>query len=165
MWALTSYPKPPADAAAGVSEGARRAAELEYSVAGRLGQALEPVMRPLGFDWRINTALVGAFAAKEVFVAQMGIVFSLGGEETADGGESLDPLRRRLSETYTPLQGLSIMLFCLLGFPCMATVAVMRSESGTWRWALLQWAGLAVLAYGVSLAVYQAGLGLGLGGG
>ena len=162
MWALTSYPKPPADAAAGASEGARRAAELEYSIAGRIGQALEPVTRPLGFDWRINTAMVGAFAAKEVFVAQMGIVFSLG-EEAADETEAAEPLRQRLRETYTPLQGVSVMLFCLLSLPCMATAVVMWSESGSAKWMLLQWGGLTVFAYTVCLLVYQVGRLAGLG--
>jgi len=163
MWALTSYPKPPARMVVG-EEGASRAAALEYSLAGRIGTALEPATRPLGFDWRINTALVGAFAAKEVFVAQMGIVFSLGGE-VSEEEEAAEPLRQRLRETYTPLQGLSVILFCLLGFPCMATVAVMRSESGAWRWTLLQWGGLTALAYAVCLLVYQIGGLLGLGTG
>jgi ferrous iron transport protein B len=166
MWALTSYPKPPpapAGSEAGAPPGAaRRAAELEHSVAGRIGKALEPVTRPLGFDWRMNTALVGAFVAKEVFVAQMGIVFALG-EDAGAKEESAEPLRRRLRETYTPLQGLSVMLFCLLGFPCMATVAVMRAESGRWKWTLLQWGGLTALAYAVCLAVYQIGGTIGLG--
>jgi ferrous iron transport protein B len=125
---------------------------------------MEPVTRPLGFDWRINTALVGAFAAKEVFVAQMGIVFSLGEEVSDDGeGEAAEPLRQRLREAYTPLQGVSILLFCLLGFPCMATVAVMWSESGSAKWMLLQWGGLTVFAYTVCLLVYQVGCLAGLG--
>jgi len=164
MWALTSYPKPPAGAAAG-SAGAGRAAELEYSVAGRLGRALEPVTRPLGFDWRVNTALVGAFAAKEVFVAQMGIVFSLGeeAEHAVDEAEARSQLQERLREAYTPLQAFSIILFCLLSLPCMATAVVMWSESGSAKWMLLQWGGLTVFAYTVCLLVYQVGCLAGLG--
>jgi ferrous iron transport protein B len=164
MWALTSYPKPPAEAGAGPE---REAARLEYSVAGRIGKALEPATRPIGFDGRVNTAMIGAFAAKEVFVADMGIVFSLGEEgfQAAGVPHAKLRLRERLRETYTPLQGVSIMLFCLLGFPCMATVAVMRSESGSWMWMALQWGGLTVLAYTVCLLVYQVGSLLGFGAG
>ena len=161
LWALTSYPKPHArDVAALASEG-RQAASLEYSVAGRVGKAFEPVTRPLGFDWRVNTAMMGAFAAKEVFVAQMSIVYSLG-----DTGEAeAQPLQAALRRNYTPLQAVAIMIFSLLGFPCMATVAVMWSESGSWKWALLQWAGLTGLAYVAALLVYQTGSALGLGTG
>jgi len=164
MWALTSYPKPPAGALA-AAEGVSRASALDYSVAGRVGQALEPVTRPLGFDGRVNTAMLGAFAAKEVFVADMGIVFSLGSgsARARHGAEANLRLRERLRETYTPLQGVSIMLFCLLGFPCMATVAVMWSESGSAKWMLLQWGGLTVFAYTVCLLVYQVGRLAGLG--
>jgi len=149
LWALTSYPKPPA-AAPGA---ARQAVALEYSAAGRIGKALEPVMAPVGFDWKINTALLGAVAAKELFVAQMGIVHAL---DAADDREP-DPLGDALRRQYTPRQALAIMLFCLLGLPCAATVAVVRAESGSWRWAALQWAGLTLMAYLVVLLVYQVG--------
>ena len=131
----------------------RRAAEdLEASAAGRVGRALEPVMRPLGFDWKITTAMIGAFAAKEVFVAQMGIVHSLGevGQESTD-------LRQVLRRDYTPLTGVSLMLFLLIATPCMATLAVTRRESGSWKWALLQLSGLTAVAYLVSLVFYQVG--------
>jgi ferrous iron transport protein B len=159
LWALTSYPKPPPLRPAQAPEGSRQAVMLEYSAAGRIGKTLEPATRPLGFDWRVNTALIGAFAAKEVFVAQMGIVHSMA---SADDREP-EPLDDALRRHYTPLQAIAIMLFCLLGFPCMATVAVMRSESGSWKWAALQWGGLTVLSYLVTLLVYQGGRLIGLG--
>ncbi|MGB2824035.1 MAG: ferrous iron transport protein B, partial [Phycisphaerae bacterium] len=94
----------------------------------------------------------GAFAAKEVFVAQMGIVYAVG---EADGGS--EALRARLQSHYTPLQGLCIMLFCLISAPCVATIAVTRKESGSWKWAALQLGGLTALAYVVTLIVYQVG--------
>ena len=167
MWALTSFPKPPAEAGPGATAAEGQAAALEYSVAGRIGKTLESVTRPLGFDWRVNTALIGAFAAKEVFVAQMGIVFSLGEEAEAAVEESpaRTRLQQRLQDQYTPLQAFAIMLFCLLGFPCMATVAVMWGESGSWKWMFLQWAGLTAMAYLATLIVYQVGSALGLGAG
>jgi len=130
----------------------RRAEELTYSVAGRIGRALEPVLKPLGFDWRIATALIGAMAAKEVFVAQLGIVFSVG-----EADESSTVLREKLRRRYTPLVGFCIMLFCLITCPCVATLAVTKSESESWGWMLFQMAGLTGLAYVVTLVVYQIG--------
>ena len=131
-------------------------AALAHSIAGRVGHAMEPLIRPMGFDWRIGTALIGAFAAKEVFVAQMGIVYSVG---EADEGSAT--LRERLRENYTPLVGFSVMLFALISAPCMATIAITKRESNSWRWALFQLGGLTVLAYVVTVAVYQIGKLLG----
>ncbi len=168
LWALTSYPKapdgwaPPGDeVAAGQTLDADTAAAnaMAYSVAGRLGRGLEPILKPMGMDWRIGTALIGAFAAKEVFVAQMGIVFAV-----ADADEDSEALRTRLRQAYTPLVGFCIMLFCLVATPCMSTVAVTRQESGGWRWAMLQFWGLTFLAWVLSVAVFQVGMLLGLGG-
>jgi ferrous iron transport protein B len=182
LWALTSYPKPPPewvppsasdastvaveaagddsyaidrDDAAGFGRSQSAvdsATAMAYSVAGRVGRMLEPVLAPMGFDWRIGTALIGAFAAKEVFVAQMGIVFAVGTED-----ENTEALRQQLHAHYPPLVGLCIMLFCLIATPCMATVAVTRQESGSWRWAFLQFWGLTLLAWILTTAVYQAG--------
>ena len=86
----------------------KQSAALAYSLAGRVGRFIEPVLQPMGFDWRIGTALIGAFAAKEVFVAQMGIVFSVG-----DDGEGADALRKKLRKRYTPLIAFCVMLFNL----------------------------------------------------
>ncbi|MFO8014690.1 MAG: ferrous iron transport protein B [Phycisphaerae bacterium] len=162
MWALTSFPAPPepASADADAPAAASRQAALEYSAAGRIGKTLEPVTRPAGFDWRINTGLLGAFAAKEVFVAQMGIVMALG-EEVGAESESLHAALRR---NYSPLQGVAVMVFCLLGFPCMATVVVMWRESGSWKWVVLQWTMLTAMAYAAAVIVYQGGTLLGLAG-
>ena len=164
LWALTTYPQPPADwtppadVTVGIDGGADpAAAAMAYSVAGRTGRLLEPILKPMGFDWRIGTALIGAFAAKEIFVAQMGIVFAVG-----DADENADALRARLKRIYDPLVGYCIMLFCLIATPCMATVAVTRHESGSWRWAALQFWGLTVLAWILTTLVYQGGRLLGL---
>ncbi|MGC9330044.1 MAG: nucleoside recognition domain-containing protein, partial [Candidatus Hinthialibacter sp.] len=130
-------------------ERAKHAEKLSYSAAGRIGRAMEPALKPLGFDWRIGTALLGAFAAKEVFVAQLGIVFSLGETE-----EHADALRAQLRREYSPLMGFCIMLFCLIAMPCMATIAATRLESGSWKWALLQLVGLTLFGYFVTLIVF-----------
>ncbi len=163
LWALVSFPKPSeyrVDARRGqtmaMSEEAayqaRSAEDLEYSLAGRIGHWLEPITSPMGFDWRINTAFLGAFAAKEVFVAQMAIVYAMEGE-----GEGSEGLRAVLGRNYSPAQGLSILVFALLATPCMATVAITRRESGRWAWALLQWGGITILAYVISVLVFQVG--------
>jgi len=175
MWAAPSFPKPPAapeghaaattapdptaattapDPTGTVREEAARA--LQHSVAGTAGRAIAPLLEPLGFDWRLATALIGAFAAKEVFVSQLGIVYSLG--ETAE--ESV-PQRERLRQDYSPLAGFSLMVFLLVATPCMATVAVTRRESGRWRWALLQFGALTALAWVLSFLIYQIGVRLG----
>ena len=110
------------------------------------------IIKPLGFDYRIGTALIGALAAKEVFVAQMGIVYSLG-----ESDESSSTLREKLRSNYSALQGFCIMLFCLISMPCVATVAITRHETGSWAWALFQITSLTVLAYGLTFVVYQIG--------
>jgi len=137
-----------------ISEVERRRVgeELEYSAAGRMGKFIEPVIAPLGYDWKLGTAMVGAFAAKEVFVAQMGIVYSLG-----EVDEESQSLQTTLRNEYSPLVAISLMLFLLIATPCMATVAITRRESGSWKWAALQFVGLTGLAYIISLAVYQIG--------
>ncbi|HBA82798.1 MAG TPA: ferrous iron transport protein B [Verrucomicrobia bacterium] len=152
LWALTSFPRLPAEQKQALPPDQQRTAELLHSAAGRMGQAMEPVLKPMGFDWRIGTALIGAFAAKEVFVAQMGIVFAVG-----DADETSEPLRQKLRDRYSPLVGFCIMLFTLIGAPCMATIAATRSESRSWGWALFQLGGLTILAYVVTAAVYQVG--------
>ena len=172
LWALGTFPRrtefsrdyAAAVAAAATPEAAaalaaaRDAETLEYTAIGRLGKAIEPVLRPLGFDWRVGTALVGAFAAKEVFVAQMGIVFSLG---SADEGS--EGLRQTLRENYTPLQGLAMMLFCLLSAPCVATIAATKRETDSWSWAIGMLLGMTAVAWIVTFAVYRLGLALGWG--
>ena len=136
-----------------------QAAELSYSIAGRVGRLLEPAIAPIGFDWRIGTALVGAIAAKEVFVAQMGIVFAVG-----EADETSDQLRAQLRARYTPLIGFCIMLFALISTPCIATFAITRQEAGSIKWAFAQTFGLTALAWIITFLVYRGGLLFGLGG-
>jgi ferrous iron transport protein B len=169
LWAMTSFPKKEvydrdyqaelaqAEAISSAEtrnqiEQDRKAEELAYSAAGRIGHALEPFLKPMGFDWRIGTALIGALAAKEVFVAQMGIVYAVG-----EADEQSDALRDRLRSSYSPLVAFCIMLFCLVSAPCMATIAVVRRESNSWKWPLLQLGGLTLLAYVLTVLVFQTG--------
>ncbi len=154
LWAMTAYPKMPKDRLARISNPAQRqGAELQYSLAGRIGRVLEPALKPLGFDWRIGTALIGSVAAKEMFVAQMGIIFSCD-----DRNDQNKPVfRQKLQEAYTPLQAFCIMLFSLIATPCAATIAVTRKETRSWGWALAQFSGLTALGYFLTLIVYQIG--------
>lgn len=158
LWALTSYPKKEVITAS--DPEVVQAEEMSYSFAGRIGRVMEPVIKPLGFDWKIGTAMVGAFAAKEVFVAQMGIVYAVRDPELESG-----TLREKLGKTYSPLTGFCIMLFMLISAPCMATVAITRRESNSWKWALFQFGGLTIMAYVLTLIVYQVGSAFGIGAG
>ena len=167
LWAATAFPKPAThhiDAQLAAKDPAvmsltpaeieahRATEDLEYSAAGRIGKGLEPIFSPLGFDWKIVTAMIGALAAKEVFVSQMAIVYSVSGDPHGTVG-----LRARLAHEYSPLVGFSMMIFLLIATPCMATIAVTRRESGSWGWAFLQLGGLTGIAYVLSLTIYQVG--------
>jgi ferrous iron transport protein B len=158
LWAMTTYPRAPRSQLQGLDDSQARNVRLSYSLSGRLGHAIEPIMKPIGFDWKTSTAMIGAVAAKEVFVAQLGIVHSLG--ETDEQSQSL---REALRREYTPLQAFCIMLFCLVSLPCMATLTTVWRESGSWRWAAAQLIGLTLLAYALTFMVFQAGTLLGIG--
>jgi len=170
LWALTSYPKPTIDFinAELINRGfslnnpsdneqieiARKNIEIEYSAAGRLGKyILGPVLKPIGFDWKIGTALIGALAAKEVFVTQLGIVYSIG----QNSSENTENLRAVLKQKYNRLTAFCLMLFCLITAPCLATIAITMKETNSIKWGLFQLFGLTVLAYIITFAVYQIG--------
>ncbi|HTV22068.1 MAG TPA: ferrous iron transport protein B [Polyangiaceae bacterium] len=182
MWLLLSYPKvdPPTDApsqpapAASVSVAPNdakleatpsfEAYQLERSFGGQLGKAIEPVIEPLGFDWKIGVGIVGAFAAREVFVSTMGLVYGLG-----DVGDDDAPLRERMraemhadgKPVYTPLVGLSLMIFFALACQCMSTLAVVRRETQSWRWPAFLFVYMTGLAWVTSFVVFQFGRALG----
>jgi ferrous iron transport protein B len=152
LWFASSYPKLNQESLSGLSEEQAQQAKLEHSAIGRLGQAIEPVIKPLGFDWKIGIALIGATAAKEVFVSQLAIVYSVGSKD-----EETTTLRQQLQANYTPLTGFCIMLFCLIYAPCVATIAMTKHETNSWRWPIFQFFSLTVLAYIITLSVYQIG--------
>ncbi|MFI3291643.1 MAG: ferrous iron transport protein B, partial [Opitutales bacterium] len=131
---------------------------FEYSISGRVGKFIEPVFAPLGFDWKISTATIAALAAKEVFVAQMGILYSLGDEED----EESTPLREQLKDNYSTLQAFCIMLFALLSIPCVATLAIIKKELGSWKYVVYESVGLFSIAWIITFIVYQLGSLFGL---
>lgn len=123
---------------------------LAYSISGRIGKTMEYVFMPLGFDWKVSTALIGSLAAKEIFVSQLGILYSLG-----DVDESSTSLREHLARSFTPIQGYCIMLFCLLSIPCFASLAIARREFNSWKLMFIQCVMLFVVAYAVTWIVYE----------
>ena len=141
----------------------RRAEAAEYTISGRVGKFLEPAFRPIGFDWRSTTAAIGALAAKEIFVSQLGILFAEGDDAAGGSGDKQESLRMQLQRAYTPLQGFCMMLFCLLSIPCLATLAIIRKELTSWKWMFLEAVGLFALAYVTTFIVYQLGLLLKIG--
>ena len=152
LWAAMSWPKPSQESLAGLDSEQAKQKQLAYSIVGRLGRTIELALTPLGFDWKIGTALIGATAAKEVFVSQLSIVYAVG---SADQGSQT--LREKLQANYSPLTAFCIMLFCLISAPCVATVVMTKKETNSWRWAIFQFAGLTAFAYFVTLIVYQLG--------
>ena len=152
LWFASSYPKSSREHFAGMSNKQARQVKLEHSAIGKLGKAIEPIIKPLGFDWKIGTALIGATAAKEVFVSQLAIVYAVGSSD-----EGTTTLRQHLRDNYTPLTGFCVMLFCLIYAPCMATIAITKQETNSWGWAIFQFLSLTVMAYVITLAVYQVG--------
>ncbi len=157
LWFLTTYPKP--DYPVTAQE------QIAHSFAGTAGRVLEPVIKPLGFDWRIGIGLISSFAAREVFVSTMGVIF---GVEDNRGADPV-PLRQALRDArwpdgaalFTPLVCLTLMIYYVFAMQCMSTVAVVKRETNSWRWPLFQIGYMTGTAWIVCLVVYQAGRALG----
>ncbi len=154
LWALATYPKPQnPDVAA--SEA------LAHSFAGRLGHVIEPIVHPLGYDWKIGIGLIGSFAAREVFVGTMAVIYDVGESDEVDSTPLLEKMaaekRPDGSPVYTPLVCLGLMVFYVLALQCMSTIAIVRRETNSWRWPLFQFGYLTLLAYLGALVVYQGG--------
>ena len=142
-------------------------AALEHSFAGQAGRFIEPSIAPLGFDWRIGIGLITSLAAREVMVSTMATVFNLGNVDN-----NVQPLRQSLREAtdartgaraYTPLAGVSLMVFYVLACQCMSTLAVVRRETNSWRWPIFMLVMMNALAWLASFAVFQGGKLLGFG--
>ena len=163
LWFLASYPKAP---------GASSSEQVRQSFAGRLGRAIEPVIAPLGFDWKMGIGLISSFAAREVFVSAMGTIYNVD-EDSAEDEEKLtlslgEKLRADVNpqtgrSTFTPLVAVALMVFYVLAMQCMSTVAVVKRETNGWKWPLFQIAYMTALAWVVTFIVYQGGRALGLG--
>jgi ferrous iron transport protein B len=137
-------------------EGLRKTEFQEKSLLGRLGKVMAPVLRPLGFDWRAGVALLAGFVAKEIVVSTFGVLYQVGGEE----GEGL---RAAIRDAMTPLVGYAFMIFVLVYTPCLATVAAIRRETGSWGWTGFSVGYGLALAWILAFVIYQGGMLLGLG--
>jgi ferrous iron transport protein B len=157
LWYLSAHPKAP--------EGSTATQQMAQSYAGRAGHLLEPVIKPIGFDWQIGIGLISSFAAREVFVSTMGVVFNAesDNENTATlkhaMGDARWPDGRRV---FTPLVCFTLMIFYVFAMQCMSTIAVVYRETNSWRWPLFQTAYMTGAAWILSFIVYQAGTALGL---
>jgi ferrous iron transport protein B len=133
---------------------------IQYSITGRVGRLIEPVMQPMGFDWKIGTAFLSAFPAKELFVSQMSIILAQGDihtdavDDPSEGRSLRDALRRNYPSRLT---GICIVLFALIATPCIATIVITAKEAGNWWWGVFQWTSLTLLGWIVTTIVYQVG--------
>lgn len=130
---------------------------MQNSYAGILGKAIEPTITPLGYDWKIGIALITSFAAREVFVGTMATLYSVGDDD------SDNTLREKMkaatredgSKVYTLATGLSLMVFYVLAMQCMSTLAVVKRETRSWKWPIIQFIYMTVLAYVMSWIVFE----------
>jgi len=155
LWALSTYPK---------SQDDDQADALAHSAMGRIGAVIEPVVKPLGFDGRVGTAILTSFAAREVFVSSMAVLFRV--EEADDEEQTRATLRERLAAAkwpedqrplFTPLTMISLLVFYIYALQCLPTTAVVARETGSWKWAIAQFAFMCGFAYVASLLVFQTG--------
>ena len=184
LWALMYFPRtepaanlsePPA-VAGGLTQPTRadeialpdlapESQQLQNSYAGTLGRIIEPVIRPLGFDWKIGVALIASFAAREVLVSTLSIIYNVGKDENEESETLISAIRNAKktdgSVVWTPLTAVTLMVFFVLAMQCMSTVAVVRRETNSWAWTLFMVGYMTVLAYAAAFVTYQGGRLLG----
>jgi ferrous iron transport protein B len=156
IWAASTYPK---------TDTEDKSLQLANSFAGQAGHLIEPAIKPLGYDWKIGIGLIGSFAAREVFNSTMSVVYAVESEDD----ENLDPLRDKLiserrpdgKPVYSPLVCLSLLIFYVFAMQCVSTIAIVKRETGSWKWALLQLGYMTGTAYVLSLLVFQIGTAMG----
>lgn len=156
LWFIASYPQIPEDEI-GVSK-------VEYSYAGRMGKMIEPVIEPLGFDWKIGIGLITSFAAREVMVSTLATLYNIEDEENVvmlrDSMKSdVDPVTG--NKRYDALMALSLMVFYVYAAQCLATFAIVKTETNSWKWPMFMMAYMTILAFSASTIVYQGGRLLG----
>jgi ferrous iron transport protein B len=125
---------------------------LEHSFAGRVGRFISPVFQPLGYDWKLSIGVTGAFFAREVIVSTMGVVYSVG-----QADEESTALKDNLAQAYTPLVGLSLMVFVVFCMQCLSTLAVAKRETGHWGWPAFMFVYMTALAWVMAFITFQGG--------
>ena len=153
VWALGYFPH---------DDGLSNQAQKEQSYIGRIGKAIEPVFRPQGFDWKLDVSLVAGIGAKEIVASTMGVLYAddeTVADDTADNSGKYGVLRQKMeADGMTPLIAFSYLLFVLIYFPCIATIAAIKGETGSWKWAAFAAGYTTLLAWIVSACVYQTGM-------
>ena len=146
LWFLVSFPKN--------SEGY---SSINESYAGQIGHFIEPVIKPLGFDWKIGISLITSFAAREVFVGTMSTIYSVGDDNIQSIKERLKNVKNQETGEafFTPAVGISLMLFYAFAMQCMSTLAIVRRETNSWKWPIYQLVIMRAFAYLVALAAFQ----------
>ncbi|KAF0170267.1 MAG: ferrous iron transport protein B [Limisphaerales bacterium] len=150
-------------------EKEEQGAKLRHSFAGRLGHLIEPAIAPLGFDWKMGIGIVASFAAREVFVSTMSVVYNVGEADDSDAGvaslaQVLQGEKRDDGQpAYTPLVGVTLMVFYVFALQCVSTIAVVRRETNSWKWPLFQLLYMTALAWVMAFLTYQGGKLLGWG--
>ncbi len=156
LWGLTTYPKSSDDLSPGE--------QVAQSYAGRAGKLIEPVIKPLGFDWQIGIGLISSFAAREVFVSATSVVFNVE-EDEDDTAPLLEALRSAAwpdgRPLFTPLVCFTLMIFYVFAMQCVSTLAVVKRETNSWRWPLFQVGYQTGFAWLICLIIYQAGTAMG----
>jgi ferrous iron transport protein B len=137
------------------------AEDLEYTFIGRLGKAVEPVVKPLGFSWQMGVSLISGFVAKEVVVSSLGVLYSLGDDDEEAGSDTLMRVLRGSGSGVTSLAAYAFMVFVLLYTPCIVAVLTVKREIG-WRWMLFSVFFQLALAWLAAFIIYQGGRIIGL---
>jgi len=150
LWALTAFPR--SSSSDPLSDAGTKVLNIENSYMGHIGRAIEPGVKLMGGDWRVGSSFIASLAAKEIFISQLGILFSL-----SDATGSDATLEERVRGTYTLPAILSFIIFMLLSAPCIATFAIIKSETGAWRWSIFQFVFMTIIAFTVSVIVFQVG--------
>lgn len=172
LWALMYFPRSSEQPVASsqqtevaADEQPAESVQLRQSYAGKLGHALEPVIQPLGFDWKIGVALIASFAAREVLVSTLSIIYNVGKDENEESETLISAVRDAKDDNgktvWTPLTALTLMVFFVLAMQCMSTLAVVRRETNSWSWPIFMFVYMTVLAYVAALITYQGGKALG----
>ena len=142
--------------------------KLRNSFAGRMGRAIEPVIAPLGFDWKMGIGIISSFAAREVFVSTMSTVYNVGaGDDAGAKTKLVETLRQQThpdgTPVYTALTAVTLMVFYVFALQCVSTVAIVRRETNSWKWPLFQWAYMGALAWAFAFLTFHLGRLLGWG--
>jgi ferrous iron transport protein B len=189
LWALTAFPRSAEQSAVSSQQSAvsgeqtnsaadeaaletekkaaeeREGARLRNSYAGQLGHVIEPVIRPLGFDWKIGVALIASFAAREVLVSTLSIIYNTGKDADAQSEGLMQAIRDAKrddgTKVWTPLTAVTLMVFFVLAMQCMSTVAVVRRETNSWSWTIFMVVYMTGLAYAAAFLTFQGGRLLG----